>query len=312
MKDESHSPAISRAHLTLPLVGAGGEPIDFRRTICSHGLVDLAPHEPAPDYRSLTTTLAIDTGARTIRLWELQRGTLAVDVLGRTPSAAARADMLRQVRIMFALDDNLSNFYAQIADDSSLSWAARGGGRLLRSPSAFEDVVKTILTTNCAWSATIRMNRALVSNLGAPSAGDATRRAFPGAEAMAEASLDFYRDVVRAGYRGSYLRALAQAVTTGELDLEALRKTKRSELSDEALEKRLRALPGVGPYAAAHIMLLFGRRHQLVLDSATRPKYARLSGRKAKDATIVRRFARYGDEAGLAFWLFLTRDWIED
>ncbi|MGH7684245.1 MAG: DNA-3-methyladenine glycosylase family protein, partial [Vulcanimicrobiaceae bacterium] len=311
MKDESHSPAISRAHLTLPLVGAGGEPIDFRRTICSHGLVDLAPHEPAPDYRSLTTTLAIDTGARTIRLWELQRGTLAVDVLGRTPSAAARADMLRQVRIMFALDDNLSNFYAQIADDSSLSWAARGAGRLLRSPSAFEDVVKTILTTNCAWSATIRMNRALVSNLGAPSAGDATRRAFPGAEAMAEASLDFYRDVVRAGYRGSYLRALAQAVTTGELDLEALRKTKRSELSDEALEKRLRALPGVGPYAAAHIMLLFGRRHQLVLDSATRPKYARLSGRKAKDATIVRRFARYGDEAGLAFWLFLTRDWIE-
>jgi 3-methyladenine DNA glycosylase/8-oxoguanine DNA glycosylase len=312
MKEDSHSAAFSRAHLTLPLVGAGGEPIDFRRTICSHGLVDLAPHETGADYRSLTTTLATSGGARTIRLWEPQHGTLAIDVLGRSPGAATRNEILRAVRVMFALDDDLSRFYDKVAGDSLLSWAARGAGRLLRSPTAFEDVVKTILTTNCAWSATIRMNRALVSNLGAPSAGNPARRAFPSAEAMAEASLDFYRDVVRAGYRGSYLRALAKAVASGELDLEALRDTKRSELGDETLEKRLRALPGIGPYAAAHIMLLFGRRHRLVLDSATRPKYARLSGRRAKDATIVRRFACYGEEAGLAFWLFLTRDWVEE
>lgn len=312
MKEDSHSPAFSRAHLTLPLVGAGGEPIDFRRTICSHGLVDLAPHEPDADYRGLVTTLAVSGSARTIRLWEPQRGTLAIDAVGRPPGGETRDEIIRVVRIMFALDDDLSTFYAKITDDSLLAWAARGAGRLLRSPTAFEDVVKTILTTNCAWSATIRMNRALVSNLGAPAAGNAGRRAFPSASAMADASPDFYRDVVRAGYRGSYLRALAKVVASGELDLEALRDATRSQLDDEALEKRLRALPGVGPYAAAHIMLLFGRRHRLVLDSATRPKYARLSGRKTKDATIVRRFARYGDEAGLAFWLFLTRDWVED
>ena len=30
------------------------------------------------------------------------------------------------------------------------------------------------------------------------------------------------------------------------------------------------------------------------------------------DATIERRFRRYGDHAGLAFWLFLTRDWVAD
>jgi len=28
-----------------------------------------------------------------------------------------------------------------------------------------------------------------------------------------------------------------------------------------------------------------------------------------KDATIVRRFRRYGRFAGLAFWLTVTRDW---
>lgn len=296
--------------LVLPLIGAGGEPIDFRRTICSHGLVDLVPHQPADDYRSMVTTLALDGTARTIRLSEPERGTLLIDVLGKVPGARDRNEILRQVRTMFALDDDLSHFYAHIKDDPALSWAASGAGRLLRSPSAFEDVVKTIFTTNCTWSSTIRMNRALVEHLGTPSKSDPNLRAFPSPRAMAGAPLAFYRDNVRAGYRGAYLRALATDVAKGALDLEALRSADRRALDDEALEKRLRALPGVGPYAAAHIMLLFGRRHRLVLDSATRPKYARLTGRKAKDSTIVRRFSRYGDEAGLAFWLFLTRDWV--
>ena len=39
---------------------------------------------------------------------------------------------------------------------------------------------------------------------------------------MAGAGEEFYRDVVRAGYRGRYLRALAAAVAAGEVDLEAL------------------------------------------------------------------------------------------
>ena len=34
--------------------------------------------------------------------------------------------------------------------------------------------------------------------------------------------------------------------------------------------------------------------------------------RKLNDAAIVRRFRRYGPYAGLAFWLFLTRDWVDE
>jgi len=58
-------------------------------------------------------------------------------------------------------------------------------------------------------------------------------------------------------------------------------------------------------------MMLLGRYSLLILDSWTRPKYARLNGGRAvKDATIERRFRRYGPYAGLAFWLYLTRDWV--
>ncbi|MGH7357283.1 MAG: DNA-3-methyladenine glycosylase family protein, partial [Candidatus Rokuibacteriota bacterium] len=71
--------------------------------------------------------------------------------------------------------------------------------------------------------------------------------------------------------------------------------------------------PGVGPYAAAHIMMLLGRYSRLVLDSWTRPKYASLNGGKpVKDTAIERRFRPYGPYAGLAFWLVLTRDWVSD
>jgi N-glycosylase/DNA lyase len=130
---------------------------------------------------------------------------------------------------------------------------------------------------------------------------------------MAEASEAFYRDVVRAGYRGPYLRSLAADVAAGTLDLEELGNATRDEIPDEEVEIRLLALPGVGPYAAAHIMMLLGRYSRLVLDSWTRPKYAQVTGgRPVKDSTIERRFRRYGPYAGLAFWLVLTRDWVPE
>jgi 3-methyladenine DNA glycosylase/8-oxoguanine DNA glycosylase len=156
----------------------------------------------------------------------------------------------------------------------------------------------------------------LVENLGeaapgAPKDGPAGRT-FPTPEAMAAMDERFYRDVVRAGYRGPYFRELARLVAENEVDLERLGRAPAEEVPDDELDEALQALPGVGPYAAAHIMMMIGRYSRLILDSWTRPKYARLVGRKSvSDSSIVRRFRSYGRWAGLAFWLFLTKDWIE-
>lgn len=284
----------------LELVGAGGEPVDLPRTLASHGVADLPPNAIDDETWTLTTTLALPRGAATVRVGPGRRGFARVD--GSGPSAGA----LDAIRHMLRLDADLSAFYAVARDDDDLEWAAAGAGRMMRSPTVFEDVVKTICTTNCAWSATVRMTTALVEHLGAePPDG---RRAFPSPAAMAEADDEFYRDVVRAGYRGAYLRTLALGVAEGTLDLEELTDP---ELPDDEVAERLLALPGCGPYATAHMMMLLGRYSRLILDSWTRPKYARLNGRKAADRTIERRFRRYGNYAGLAFWLYLTRDWVE-
>jgi N-glycosylase/DNA lyase len=270
-------------------------------------VADLPPMRVDEDARILTATLPV-RGAkpRTVVVREGKR-TARVDVLGPRPGARSAENLQATMRRVLNLDEDLSSFYEVAALDPDLAWAAGGAGRMLRSPTVFEEVVKTICTTNCAWSATVRMTTALVEHLGEPSAGN-YGRAFPMPAAMAEAGDDFYRDVVRAGYRGPYLQTIAGQVARGELDLERLLDP---ELEDADVEADLLALPGVGPYAAAHVMMLLGRYSSLVLDSWTRPKYASLVGRKkVADSTILRRFRRYGRYAGLAFWLFLTRDWV--
>lgn len=304
--------------LLIPLRGPGGEPVDLARTLASHGVASLPPMVLDEATRSFEVTLPISRARpRVVRVRPAPRRNVAVEVVGRPPSAATARAIEGQVRRILGLDQDLSPFYAAVRDDPDLSWAAAGAGRMIRSPSVFEEVVKTICTTNCAWSATVRMTTALVEHLGERAAGAPATgwrgRAFPTPQAMAAAGEDFYRDVVRAGYRGRYLILLAEMVAGGNLDLEALATAPDDELPDAELAQRLQALPGVGPYAAAHVMMLIGRHSRLILDSWTRPTFARLTGRKkVSDATIERRFRRYGRYRGLAFWLFLTRGWVDD
>ncbi|HET6274913.1 MAG TPA: hypothetical protein VFE16_03095 [Candidatus Cybelea sp.] len=283
----------------LPLRGAGGEPISFARTIHSHGCARLAP--AAIEASPLAYRRRFRVGARVIdvRLRERDENLVVEAPALRRPEAhLLKAAIAR----MFRLHDDLSPFYERIAGDALLGWATRGAGRILASPTVFEDVIKTICTTNCAWSATIRMTRALSELDGG---------AFPEAATLAATPESWFREVARMGYRGPYVRAIARGVVSGELDLESLIDAPPD--ADAAIEGTLLALPGIGPYGAAHVMQLLGRHGSLVLDSWTRPKYRRLAGKKqAADSTIRRAFARYGGYAGLAFWLYLTRDWLDD
>jgi N-glycosylase/DNA lyase len=299
------------ATVTLPLVGAGGEPVDLWRTIVSHGVAELPPAHVDEEARTMAITLAVDGGARTVRISQGPPAAASLELVGRIGKRQAE-QLTDSVRHVLRLDEDLSEFYGLAARDPELAWVADGAGRMVQSATVFEEVVKTVCTTNCTWSATVRMVSALVEHLGTPAPGAPDEgpqgRAFPTPEAMAEAGEDWYRDVARTGYRGAYLRSLASSVAGGELDLERLR---TDDVPDDDVERRLLALPGVGPYAAAHVMTLIGRYSRLILDSWTRPTYAKLNGGDAvPDAEIVARFEPYGRFAGLAFWLYLTRSWV--
>jgi 3-methyladenine DNA glycosylase/8-oxoguanine DNA glycosylase len=284
----------------LPLRGAGGEPVSFARTVYSHGLAQLPP--ASVEVSPLVYRRRLRVGGNVVEIAVRESGGR---IVAETPARLRRGEAAKveaSIVRMFRLRDDLAPFYATIGSDDALAWASGGAGRILASPTVFEDVVKTICTTNCAWSATIRMTRALV---------DLGEGAFPDAHRLAATPESWYRDVARMGYRGPYVRTIARGVAAGDLDLEALLAADR--YTDAQVEESLLALPGIGPYGAAHVMQLLGRHRALVLDSWTRPKYRRLTGKKqAADSTIRRAFARYREYAGLAFWVYLTRDWLEE
>jgi 3-methyladenine DNA glycosylase/8-oxoguanine DNA glycosylase len=127
---------------------------------------------------------------------------------------------------------------------------------------------------------------------------------------MAAQSADFYRDVVRAGYRAPYLKELADRVAGGELDVESW---VSSDLPTAELKREMKKVKGVGDYAAENLLKLVGRYDVLALDSWVRAKFAKVrnKGRACDDKKIARFYSRYGHWRGLVLWCDMTRDWFE-
>jgi N-glycosylase/DNA lyase len=290
-----------RARLDVP------SNFSFRRTVSSHGWAQLAPFVPAPDASWIATVVAMpDGGARSIVLRE-DRG-VVLESPGTVGAVARRALIAAGSRVL-ALDVDLSEFHDVVRPDPRYRWIAETGtGRLLRGPSAFEDLVKLVLTTNCSWAFTKKMTGVLVARYG-EKAPDGTR-SFPTPARLERVTERDFREIVRAGYRSPYLKELARAVAAGEADPASWDADPRDA---GALRKEFVKLPGVGPYVAENLLKFIGKPDGLALDSAIRAKYAELyhGGRKIKDRTIARRVAPLGRWAGLALWFDLWRAWME-
>ena len=217
--------------------------------------------------------------------------------------------LLRDVRHMLRLDDDMVEFYDVIRKESSLGWvAAVNAGRLLRSPTVFEDLVKTLCTTNCSWGATTKMVTNLVEKLG--EASPSGKRAFPTAEALAGVTEQFFRDEIRAGYRSSYFAELAELVASGKLDPEAWL---YSELPTAELRNEIKNLKGFGDYAADNLLKLLGRYDGLALDSWLRAGFYKKHNREkvCKDVRIEKHYKKFGKWKGLAMWCDMTENWFE-
>ena len=191
---------------------------NFHRTVLSHGWCELLPFELDRAKWKLTRVLEIDRSTPVTVDVSSRKGGMKIEV-SRPVGQRAVHKIIRDVRHMFRLDDDLQEFYRVMMGDPEFAWIAeQGAGRLLRSPTVFEDLVKMICTTNCSWALTEKMVSGLVNQLG--TASDDGRKSFPSAAAMASPSAEFYRDTIRAGYRSPYLKELAQRVASGELDVE--------------------------------------------------------------------------------------------
>ncbi len=280
----------------------------FKRTVISHGWCELLPF--SIDQPKWELTRVIDLGEKPPVTITMQSGKGHVTAsTSRRLNKTEAARVLRDARHILRLDDDLAPFYSATGAVPEFAWIGKqGAGRMLRSPTVFEDLVKMICTTNCSWSLTEKMVTGLVQNLGRES--DDGRKSFPTPEAMASMPVKFYVDEVRAGYRASYLKELADRVASDELNVETWLS---SDLSTPDLVKQIKGVKGAGDYAAENLLKLLGRYDGLALDSWTRAKFfkVRNNGRKANDKKIERYYSRFKEWRGLALWCDVTRDWLE-
>ena len=283
------------------------DPFSLTAVIRSHGWVQLAPFATNGNYQYLTTVDQLTCG-RVVPL-SIEAGDDVEITVPDDLNQSEQAEVTGKVAWMLGLDRDLSGFYAVARSEPKLQAMIAGKqGRILRSPTLFEDTVKTILTTNTSWSGTIRMVRALVEQYGSPLLEDAGQRAFPTPSALAQADVDALRQEAKLGYRAPYVLELAQRVAVGDLDLEGL---KTAVLPTPELRQELLQIKGVGSYAAANLLMLIGRTDFIPIDSYATKMVSREfhGGQPIGPAEVEAAFAHWGEWKGMAFWFW---DWSNE
>jgi len=279
-------------------------PTDFllSRDVASYGYFLLEPNHwiPGTTVRSGVFNRILDLagGPITLRISQrLGKGKPLDVTLSRKLVAGEKAELSRQVSRMLRLDEPA----AVLREFHKLDprWKRSGRGRLMRSPTLFEDVIKTVTSCNVAWPSTIRMNQRLCEVFGRGGA-------FPRPEIIAAQRPASLRATCSVGYRDARIVQLAKMFVSGEIDAAWF---ENSDIDDEAIRERLIELPGIGPYAAANILQLLGRFGHLPLDTESVRHGRVVLKMRGKSRAIMKRLARtfkpFGHHKFRSYWFEL-------
>jgi 3-methyladenine DNA glycosylase/8-oxoguanine DNA glycosylase len=282
-------------------------PFSLSSVIHSHGWARLAPFQLDEDEEELNYVYHLKKSqVIKLNIKEIADG-VKVGTQGEV-NQNDQAEITAAVTWMLALNEDFSEFYQLTRNEPKLRHVEeKAQGRLLRSPTLFEDTIKTILTTNTSWAGTIRMTESLVTQFGDPLPESDGEFSFPNPERIASSNEQTLRDETRLGYRAPYILDLARKVNAGTLDLEAL---KTGEIPSEELHKQLTSIKGIGNYAAANLMMLLGYYEYLTIDSWAIKMVSQefFNGESIEPKIVEEVFEPWGKWKGLAYWLW---DWSE-
>ncbi len=270
----------------------------------SHGWIQMEPFAETA-HHGLSYVIRLSTG----KVLRFEADLADKDIRVSTTellSEAEQTELSQNITWMLDLDQDFSEFYEMARQEPKLTkMVERQAGRVLRSPSLFEDVIRTLLTTNTLWKHTLRMCRELTVRYGEPLPCETELHTFPTPQRLAQVTEQDLREHCRMGYRDQYVGALSQRVVSGELDLEAL---KTSSLPTSELRKELMSIKGVGGYAAANLLMLLGRYDFVPVDSWALKVVSGefFGGEKVTPKQVLSTFERWGKWQGLAYWFW---DW---
>jgi len=269
----------------------------FRRDVCSYGYFLLAPNTWDPVESTLTRPLDLPSGVANLVIHQPTDAPGSQLALHADRSLDRRdvADAKRLITRMLRLDDTDVVAFHKL----DKRWKKSGRGRLFRSPTLFEDVVKTVTSCNVQWPSTIIMNRRLC---------EVVHPAFPSAEKLSRVRPATLRARCRVGYRDARLVELAKLFAKGEVDVARM---EDPATPDEDVVDMLLELPGIGPYAAHNILQLLGRYSRLPLDTESVRHGRAILGMDGTDREVMKQvgahFEGFGAHKFRSYWFELWR-----
>ncbi|MEK6797405.1 MAG: hypothetical protein AABZ12_00410 [Planctomycetota bacterium] len=224
---------------------------------------------------------------------------------GRSDDPAIHA-IISRLRITLGLDRDFSEFYALCADHPALRVAPTiGAGRLIRSASMTENMLKALCSTNVNWTQAVKMINRL-GQLGPIVPHFRNQNAWPTPREILRAGERYLNDICRMGYRSECVLKFCRDVCDGKFDPDSLDAMAADpNAGSDEIVARLRSIRGIGPSSAHSLLGFLGRHDRLSIDSATvaHVRAVHTKGRKPTLKQIERIYAPFGRWKNLVYWL---------
>lgn len=275
-------------------------PFDLRLSLA--GAASFLPVAKAPEV--LTMAVDVDDKAAVITISQPVRWSSSV----RTSSAPEIDEpSLKQLTKWLVWSDlDLRPFYRLVASHSIMGpvVSSLNGLKPLRPATLFEMAIIAITEQQLSLAAAFHIRNRLISRFGIV---QGTLPRFPSASALAAATLEELRGCGLSRRKAEYVRELAQRVSQGGLDFEALNKQ-----SDERIRAELLRARGFGQWSIDYMLARgFGRPDALPsgdvgLLRVLGQYFAR--GRRLTPAQLRRKLAPFKPFRGLAAY-YLAVHW---
>jgi len=272
------------------------KPFDFEKLVSSHGWVFLSPFEWCGESKVLSCPVRLSK-KRTIQVYIKARSTRKqsqIDVSYKSSTSLSNTHKNKiegQIYRMLRLDEDFCDFHMLCREDPILGFVfkAKCGG-MLRGATAFEDLIKTVCTTNCDWRNTKKMCESLCK---LDSGG------FPTAEALLRYCPEELSKAVPLGYRARTVWEASKRTSDGKLDLDWWARNK----DYDRIESELKGIWGIGEYTVNHMLVLLGDYSRIPVDSEVLGYLRRthFKGRTVSAKEAVGPYDRYGKYKFLGF-----------
>lgn len=185
--------------------------------------------------RQVPAVLRLELAPDAVRVWTthspVEAHAVAAGLLGLAQDAAAFARLARQLGLGRLV-------------------AGRAGLRVAQTPSVFDGLLWSIIGQQINFPFACQLRRRLIARVSTPFPGAAGLYAPPTPAAIAALAPEDLLPLQFSRQKADYLVATARLITSGALDLEALR-----EMSATRAERTLLAVRGLGPWSVNYLMM---------------------------------------------------------